>query len=35
MGAWAVELRVVRRVTTAEWELNAVKVHLAKTEEAL
>ena len=34
-GARVVKLRAVERATTAERELNAVKVHLAETEAAL
>ena len=35
MGAWATELRAVELATTAERELDAVKVHLAETEATL
>ena len=35
MGARAVELHAVERVTPAKWELDAAKVHLAKTKVVL
>ena len=35
MGAQVAELHVVEWVTTVEWELDMVKVHLAETEAAL
>ena len=35
MGAWAVELRVVKRANAAERELDAMKAHLAEIEVAL
>ena len=34
-GARAAELRAVERATVVEWELGAVKVHLAETKVAL
>ena len=34
-GAWAVELRVVKRANAAERELDAMKAHLAEIEVAL
>ena len=35
MGAWAVELRVAKRATAVEQELNVAKVHLAETKAVL